>query len=113
MMYHLEMPDSFPGPGIERDQRVGEQVIAHTVAAIEIERRRAGGQEDHASFLVNAQSTPIIGSTGALIGVTRPCLVAELARMRDGVKDPLLLACDDVEGADVTGRGGSGAFASR
>ncbi len=104
------MPDSFPGPGIESDQGVGEQVVADTVAAVEIKRRRAGSQENDASLEVKTQSTPVIGSAGALVGVRRPGL-AEFARMRDGMKYPLLLARADVEGSDVTGRGRSRAFA--
>ena len=39
----LEVPDAFTRSGVERQQCVGEQVCAKTIAPVEIRCRRAGG----------------------------------------------------------------------
>ena len=46
VLHRLEMPDALARPRVEREQRVGEQVVADAVRAVEVERRRAGRGED-------------------------------------------------------------------
>ena len=99
----LEMPDSFARAGVQSQQRIGEQVVAHAIGAVEVIGGRPGGHEDHTSLFVQRHTGPIVGRSGILPRFLGPRIVAELARMRNGVKRPANLAGADVEGADVTG----------
>ena len=102
----LKMPHALAGVGLQREQRVGEQVVALAIRAVEIECRRTGGDEDQAALFVEAHAGPVVGRADVLPGVLGPGVVAEFAGMRNGVERPADLAGADVVGADVAGRGG-------
>ncbi len=88
----LKMPDALTGSRIQRQHAVGEQIVADAVRAIEIERRGAGGCEDHPELGIDAEPRPGVGAAGDLVRVLGPGFVAEFAGPGDGVKDPAL-AC--------------------
>ena len=102
----LKVPDAAPGPGVEREHTVGEQVVSVPGHTVEVEGRRSGGGKHHRVLRIDSDAGPGIGAPGNRVGVLRPRLVAELARLRNGVKDPADFPAVDVEGTDVSGRSG-------
>ena len=104
VVHHLEMPEAAAGAGIEGQQAIGEEVRAVAVGAIEIVFGAGGGRVQDAAFFVERKFAPDVGAADSLPGVLGPGVVAELARVRDGVKGPDDLAGAHVEGADVAGR---------
>src|SRR5690348_10858727 len=109
MVHGLEMPDPFSGAGIEREQRIGKEVGADTIAAIEVGSRRAGRYEDDAPFRIEGHSRPRIRAAGGLPCAVRPGVVPEFAWPRNGMKGPANAAAVDVVRPHVT-RGGAFAF---
>ena len=101
MMDGLEVPDPFARVEVDRDQAVGEQVIAVSMAAVIIARRHFDRQVGHAQLFVNGYLPPDAGVARISPGVVQPGIVAELIRLRDGVKDPETLAGAGVEAPDV------------
>ena len=104
MVHELEVPDALAGLGVEADQRVGEQVVAGAVPAVVVGHRRADRQVDVPELRVVAHVRPDVGPARPLPRLVAPGLVAELARLRDGVEDPLHLAGADVVAADMSRR---------
>ena len=100
----LKMPDALAGVRIEREERVGEQVVAGTVGAVEIGRGGAGGDEDESTFYIDCHSRPVVGAARVGPGVLRPGVVAVLAGTRNGVERPAKPPGADVVGADVAAR---------
>src|SRR5438552_9901154 len=88
-MHQLVMPDALAGACVERHERVAEQVVARTIAAIEIEARAAEADERDAPTLVDGGLAPVVDAAGLLVSLGRPCVVPELAGVRDAVEDPL------------------------
>ena len=74
------------------------------VGAVVVVGRRAGGEVGDAALGIDADLTPDIGAADVLVGLLRPGVVAELARMRNRTEAPDFLAGDDVVGADVAWR---------
>src|ERR1051325_10835452 len=70
-MHRLEMPDSLPAPGIEREQSVGEKI------------------------------SPVSCSARGAPGISRPGLRPELSGARDSVKGPANLPGADVVRANI------------
>ena len=112
VMDGLEVPQALAGARVEREQAVAEQVRADAVGAVEIVGRRAGREVGDAALLVDGDLAPGVGAADVLPGVLRPGVVAELARMRNGVERPDQLAGEDVVRAEIAGRR-SVAFAGR
>ena len=102
----LEVPDVLARPRVEREHAVGEEVVAVTSDAVEIERRRSRRGKDQAVLHVNGHARPRVGAARELVRVRRPRVVAHLARPRNRVEDPPHLARVHVERADVSGRSG-------
>ena len=100
------MPDALAGVRIEREERVGEQVVAGTVCAVEIGRGGSGGDEDESTLYIDCHARPVVGTARVGPGVLRPSVVAELAGTRNGVERPAQPSCSDVVGADVSVRRG-------
>src|SRR5262245_46709574 len=102
MVDELEEPLPLPGPEVDAHQALGKQIVAGTMAAIEIRCRRFDRQVHEAELFVDADLGP---DAGVAVGRPRflfPRVVAELARARDGVKGPQQLAGPHVEGAYET-----------
>src|SRR5262249_4943903 len=95
----LEEPLPLPGPEVDAHQALGKEIVAGTMATIEVRRRRFDRQVHEAELFVDADLGP---DAGVAIGRPRflfPRVVAELARPGDGVEGPEQLAGPHVEGA--------------
>jgi hypothetical protein len=104
VLHRLEVPDALARRGAQAEDRVGEEVVAVAVGAVEVIGRRARGRVQKAALLVERDARPGVGAATVLPRAFRPGVVAELARVRDGVECPLLRAGVDVERTDVAGR---------
>ena len=101
VMDRLEVPDALAGRGVEREQRVREQVVAETIGAVEVGGRRSGRHVDDAArrrrrpcpAQLLAPPLYVHASVGQVS-------YAELARMRNRVERPAQRA-----GAHVDRRG--------
>ena len=60
MLDALEMPDALSGVRIEREERVGELVVAVTVCAVEIGRGGSGGDENEPTFHVDRHARQLL-----------------------------------------------------
>src|SRR5262249_19756648 len=83
---------ALPGLEVDADEAVAEQVVARTMAAIQIRRRIFDRQVDEARFLIDGDLRPDAG-----VAVDRPRFLlprvgAELARTRNRVERPQQLA---------------------
>src|SRR5262245_52603208 len=99
-MHKLVVPEALSSSRIVRYEAVVEEVVANEIAAIEVESRRAEGNECDPVLLVDRELAPIVNAAGFLIGTLRPRVVAELTWMRNAVEDPRNLAGDDVVSLD-------------
>ena len=104
VMHALEVPRALAGLRVDRHDRLGEQVRAGAMAAVEIVGRRAERQVDVAELLVGRHVGPHVGAAGVGPRIVAPRLVAELALLRNRVNRPQLLAGAHVEAADVAAR---------
>ena len=59
-MDKLLMPDAPAGAGINRNQRIAEQVVALAIASVEVEPRAAQVDERNAALLVNGGLAPVV-----------------------------------------------------
>ena len=102
----LEMPHALAGARVEREHAVGKEVVAVAVHTVEIEGSGSGRGEHHGVRLIDRHARPRVGAAAQLIRLGGPRVVAELARLRNGVEDPAQLAGHHVEGTDVSRRSG-------
>src|SRR5207249_6824660 len=102
MMDQLEMPFALAGFQIDADQRFAEKIVAGTMATVKIAGGRFDGQIDEAELFVDGNLRPYASVAGVFGGALFPCVVAELAFFRDGVKNPETLAGTDVEAPNVS-----------
>src|SRR5689334_2673540 len=102
------MPNSLARFRVQRNQGIGEEIVANAVGAVPVGRCGTGGDIDDAAFSIEGHAGPVVGGTAVGPRVLRPGVVAELLRMRDGVKSPAQLARAHIVGANVArGRGQS------
>ena len=79
-MHDLVVPDALAGLGVEADERVGEEIVAVTMAAVEIARRRLDRADRRSRARHRAENgvhTP--GVARVLPAVVVPGVDAELA----------------------------------
>ena len=112
VMHRLEVPEPLAGARVEREEAVGEEILADAIRAVEVVVRRSGRDVDDAAFFVDRHRAPVVHAADVLVGLLRPRVVAELAGQRHRVELPLLLTRDDVVRADVARRVHEG-FAGR
>ncbi len=98
------MPQALAGTRVEGHERGAEEVRARPVGAIVVVGRRPGREVGDPARGVDRNLSPRVRAADVLVGVLRPGVVAELARMRDRSEPPDFLAGDDVVGAKVAGR---------
>ena len=79
-MDELEMPLALAGLQIDADEALGEQVVAGTMAAVVIGRRRFDRQVDQAEIFVDGDLRPDAGVAVGRPRLVLPRVVAELAR---------------------------------
>ena len=101
----LVVPLALARDRVEREDRVGEQVVALAEPAVEVLGRRAGGREHPAALLVDGHAAPGVGAAVVLALDPLPGVVADLSLARDRVERPLERAGDGVVATDVAGRG--------
>src|SRR5262249_10294535 len=94
----------FARGGAQTDDAVGEQVVAHATGAVKVVGRRASGRIHESALLVERHTRPRIRTACVLPRVSRPRVVAELARVRNRVEGPSFLARAHIERPDVTRR---------
>ena len=104
VMHRLEMPEPLAGARVERDQAIAEEIRARPVCAVEIVGRRTGRHVDDPALLVDGELAPAVRAADVLVRVLRPCVVAVLARSRDGMELPDEVAGQHVVRANVAGR---------
>ena len=104
MAHRLKIPHALTRLGLEGDQAIGIQIIANPVGAVEIECRRARGDEHQSPLFIHTHPRPAVGGAAVFPGVLRPGLIARLARVRQGVKRPPNFAAAGVVSTDVTRR---------
>ena len=106
VVHALEMPDALACVRVEGKQRVGVEVVADAVAAVEVHDCRSGRRIEDAALRIENHAGPIICGAGGFVGVLRPRLVARFAGQRDGVEDPAQCTRPQIVCPDVArGRG--------
>ena len=88
VVHHLEMPQTFAGARVEREQTVAEEVCAGAIGAIEVVLGTAGRDIDDAACFVDRELRPRVGAADCLPCICWPRVVTELAGPRHGVKRP-------------------------
>src|SRR5882724_118155 len=102
------MPEALARAGIEREQAVGEEIVAKSVRAIKIKGGGSSGNVDDAANRIEGHSGPVIGGAAGFPCVARPGVVTEFAGNRNSVKRPAKFAGADIEGTNVAGRSRKG-----
>ena len=104
VMHDLVVPLALAGIRIEADDRLGEQVLPGSPAAVVIVARRADRHVEQAARFIEAHRRPHVGVAGELPGPGVPGVIAELATLRNGVELPHQLSSPRVKCTHVTGR---------
>src|SRR3954470_2174952 len=104
MVDELEMPQTFSRAGIEREQRVGEQVCPDPVSPVIIVGRRSGWKVRNAPLRVYCNLAPRVRTAGVFPCIPGPGVITKLTGMRNGMEGPDQLACNHVEGANIARR---------
>src|SRR6185437_2567831 len=101
----LEVPHALPGAGVETDDRLGEEIMAESCAAVPVVARRADRQIHESASIIDAERSPHVRVTGGLPRIVEPRLGAFVLRAAwDGAEVPFTLARLDVERLHVAGR---------
>src|SRR5262245_38525290 len=104
-MNELIMPAPLPGSGIQGNHGVGEKIVALAIPTVKVECRRSGSSNDKPALFIHAEPTPNIGGAGCFPRILWPAVIADFARVRNRVKDPLAFAGSHVVRANVPRRG--------
>ena len=94
----LKMPEALARPGIERDQAVGEHVIAAMPYTDEIGLGGTGGHVGDAADFVHGHAAPTIRRVSLRLV---PRVESKLPRLRHRMERPAQLAGDDIETPDI------------
>ncbi len=81
-MNDLKIPRQFSGIGVERNQRVTEQILSLPVGAVKIVGGRTEGKKYQAPLEVDAHEAPDIGSGAILPATAFPGVIPGFAGMR-------------------------------
>src|SRR5688572_8700943 len=96
-MHELEVPLALTGLEIDRDERFREQVVARTVAAVFVDRRRLDREIDDAGLRIGRDLGPDTVVASVFRRSVLPRLVAEFALTWNAVERPELFAGARVE----------------
>src|SRR4051794_37417739 len=91
-MNHLKVPDTLACARIKGQQTVTEEICTSPIRSVEIVFRAADGDVDDPSLLVDSEVRPGVCTSDCFPSLFRPSVVAEFARMGNGMEDPDLLA---------------------
>jgi hypothetical protein len=100
VVHGLEVPEAFSGPGIERDDAVGEQVRPEAVATVKVVSGRAGRDVDDPAIRIHGHLAPVVAAADQLFA-PGPGLESKLSGAGNRVEDPLELAGAHIVGVDV------------
>src|ERR1700727_407402 len=103
-MHDLKMPLSHPGRSIQAYKRFPEKVVAGSISAVKVVAWRAHRQIEKAAAIVKRHGGPNICVPGELPGFATPGIVAKLARLRDRMEAPKLLAGTGVKTSNLSRR---------
>src|SRR5438128_2040868 len=95
------MPQTFACPELDGDDAFAEQVVAGPITAVIVAGRHLDRQVRDPELLIDGDLRPDARVARVGGGLVLPCVRAELAGARDGMKDPEPLAGPHVEAADV------------
>ncbi len=109
----LEVPQPLAGFRIEGDEAVAEQVVAETVAAVEVEARCAEWDVRDAASFVDRQLAPVVDAAAVGERGLGPGLGADFAFLGHAVERPRELAGPHVVGVRVAGARDVGRAAGR
>src|SRR3569833_29362 len=101
-MHHLEVPDALAGSRIKCQEGISEEICARAIRAVEVIFRAGSWDKHDAMRFVERQFAPRVCTSRSFPGVRRPCVVPELARMRNRVKTPDKLATHDIVSANIS-----------
>jgi hypothetical protein len=109
MRHFLVIPLQFARVGVERDDRIGIEVIARTELVVEIGRRIAHAPIEQVQFWIVGSDQPR-GSAAVLPHLLAPGFIAWFAGTGNGVEPPDMFAGLHVVGVQVSAMG---VFAAR
>src|SRR5579862_9972827 len=99
MRDHLEMPLELSGVCVQRQSRIGIQIVTLAHVAIPIRRGIAGAPDNQ--ILVDIVRTSDPGGPAAMLpGITAPCLGTWFARRGNCPKPPAALTRRGIVGVD-------------
>ena len=79
VVHSLKMPDALTSIRIECEQRVCVEIVAETIAAIEIHYGRARGNIHNAMLRIEGHSCPVVRCACCFPRIGRPCLITGFA----------------------------------
>src|ERR1700678_2830021 len=98
------MPKILARLGVDRDQARSIQIVAGTIAAKRIARRRPERQIRNPPLRIHRDQTPDVHAGTLLRAISQPATIVRLARLWDGVKRPRQLTGVNVESAHIARR---------
>ena len=101
VMNHLEMPQTFSGPGVQRQQTIAEEVRPAAVRAVEVILRACSWRVNNTPLLIDGKLAPHIRSADAFPGVLRPSVITEFTRTGNRMKGPDQFARPYIKGANI------------
>ena len=101
MVHHLEVPLPLTRFQIHANQAFAEQIVARTMAAVEVGRRRFNGQVNETEFFVDCDLSPHAGVAVCGPRIVLPCIVAELTGSRNRVERPKKFAAFHIKRAHL------------
>src|ERR1700683_2897631 len=101
MMDQLKVPQPLASAGIQREQRIPEQVVALAIGAIKIIASSTQRKISDAALLVDGHLTPVVNAAFGFPGIRRPCVVSEFTGARNHMERPHQLAGDDIVSVNV------------
>ena len=95
------MPEPFAGFGVETDEAVREEIVAGVGASVVVAGGHFNRNINVTELFIGSEGRPGPGVAGEFPGITGPGVVAEFARLRNGMEGPDELAGVDIVAADV------------
>src|SRR5580698_10125431 len=96
------MPDALAGVGVESQQSICKEIIANTIAPIEIKGSRTCRHINDPSLGIQRHAAPVIGRAGGLPRRGWPCFIPELTWMRDGMEAPAKFSRANIERTNIS-----------
>ena len=88
VMHRLKMPDALPRIRIQRQQAIRKKIVAQSIPAVKIKRRRARRHKHDPPLHIHGHSCPVVRRADRFVRTRRPRVVTKLARLRNRMKIP-------------------------